>query len=335
MLAKYWIEFPDTTQLPPRMSDIVATQEYITRYGLFSGRLFPPRQPSGARVLAIPASLVEMASWIFAGLRCWTAREHGVDNDDAEDGGWTIVSTPTPARAPRPFLHVTAYELIARTLAEEGRDLALHGSNAALLIREQVRELAGPGGDIDPAAMPYFDQNATYMVAEFVIAHELGHALSTQASHEDHNGYYIAEANADQTAALLLAMTASQRSFGWAGDAPGPWTQAALGLALFSAVINGRIRLDEGLNRKRNAPAFAERLERERLRAAIARQGLINCLGRMRGTTEVDNARKIATLVVNAEAFLRDLSETVGGVSDHAIELALAIAEASPSIKTV
>ena len=143
MLGKLWVESPHHERLVEKISKIIVTQEFVTKFGLCSPRIIPSRTQVDYRILSIPSGFVELANWVFSGLRCWAARELGLEADDADDGGWTIACTPAKGRDARPFLHATTYELIARTLADAGRDLELYGDNAALLIREQVSELKG------------------------------------------------------------------------------------------------------------------------------------------------------------------------------------------------
>jgi hypothetical protein len=178
MLGKLWAESSHHERLVEKISKIIVTQEFVTKFGLCSPRITPSRAQVDYRILSIPSGFVELATWVFSGLRCWAARELGLEADDANDGGWTIACTPTTGRDARSFLHVTTNELIARTLADAGRDLEVYGDNAALLIREQVSELSGETGELDTSSFYDFEQNASYMVTEFAIAHEIGHALS-------------------------------------------------------------------------------------------------------------------------------------------------------------
>jgi hypothetical protein len=333
MLAKYWVEAPDRTGLPERLGGVVVGQEFITRYGLCSPRI---RQVGpGDRLLTVPAGFVELALWLFVGLRCWVALETGSGRDHGDDGGWTMVTTPVAPRDPRPFDHVTAYELMARTLAEQGRDEALFGMNAALLIREQVPGLAGESGEIDTDKLPFFDQNATYMVAEFALAHELGHLLSGHALNgREPPSDPVHETEADHQACLLLAMSSAKRLFGWGNDIHGPWVQAAIGLALFDCLLTGRTALVNGLLR-RAGPTERETalIATERLRAATARLEIKNLLVRIAREGQPEDARRVATLVDNNNSFLRDLRQSVALLSDNQVSQAIDIARRSVDLR--
>ena len=330
MLVKYWIEAPDRTELPGQLTGVIVTQEFITRFGLCSPRI----RSIGiqCRLLSIPASFVELALWLFVGLRCWTAMERGVGRDHGDDGGWSLVTTAVPQRSPQSFVHVSTNELIARTLAERGRDRALHGTNAALLIREQVPGLAGEAGEVDTDRLPFFDQNATYMVGEFALAHELGHLLS---GHDLGGGAapdadQTREADADRVGCLLLAMTAQTRLFGWGLARHDAWVQAAIGMALFDCLLTGRTALADSLLRRPGiAPVGEKMIANERLRAAIARLQLTDVLLRLARSGHAEDAQRIATLVDNADAFLRDVRASAAALPDAQIRLALQIAEQS------
>ena len=328
MLGKLWAETEDRTALASSISRIIAAQEFVTNFGLCSPRLSKPRAPHNHRILSIPAGFVELALWYSAGLRCWIARQLQWADDQDEDGGWTLVCSPVPQRDPRPFAHVSAYELIARTLAESGRDRKLLGGNAALLIREQIPELSGISGDIDSTALPYFDQNAAYMLVEFAIAHELGHALSESCATPP-TSEELAEESADRIGCFLLQISAGMRTFGWGQDQLLGLTQATLGVALFEGLIATRTCLIDGLLRRPsiNGSRNARRLlQQEQLRVKVAQRTRLALLTGLAASALEDQAR-IQALMNNSEAFVRDLATTIMTLPDAAITRAIHIAE--------
>ena len=258
------------------MSNLIAAQEFITQIGFSSPRLSLPREPSDHRILSLPNSFFEFPLWIFAGLRCWVSHQFDSPETPDNDGCWSLVCTPVSARAPKPLDHVTAKELIARTLAEAGRDGLLYGDNAALLIREQVPEIGGETGELDATALLHFEQNAAYMVTEFAIAHELGHALSPGAPGTD-MGSEAAEELADRIGCMLLEISSPTRVFGWGEEVLPPLTQAALGVALFRCMLAARnCLLDELLRRPAvtSGNAVIEIMRQERVRAGVAQKDL-------------------------------------------------------------
>lgn len=333
MLAEYWVKATDKTKLSERLRGVIVSQEFITRYGFCSPRIKAVAQHK--RLLSIPAGFIELALWLFVGLRCWMAVETGWGNDDGGDGGWTMVTSAVQSRSPKPFDHVTIYELIARTLAERGRDRALYGTNAALLIREQVPGLKGETGELDADKLLFFDQNATYLVAEFALAHELGHlvaghSLSNQGAPSDS----AHEAEADCHACLLLAMSSATRLFGWGEDILKPWVQAALGLALFDCLLAGRTILNDGLLRRPGiVEAETNLIVAERLRAASVRIYLQKLLVRIASDGDVEEAQRVARLVDNNDAFLRDVRLSLAALPDEEVKMAIEIAEGSVGSK--
>lgn len=334
MLAKRWAEARDRTGLADRISGIVVGQEFITRYGLASPRI--RQMGPGRRLLTIPAGFFEQSLWMLAGLRCWAAARINPATVLNSDGGWSIVTALAERRPPQPFHHVTSYELIARTLAERGRDQALFGANAALLIREQVPPLAGRTGELDPNHLPHFDQNAAYLVAEFALAHELGHAIAGHALDGTAPPSDLAhEAEADRHACLLMALTAATRVFGWdQGGVLRPDVQAALGLALFDCLLAGRIALANGLLRRPSLGSSSNALmETECLRAAAARQFLSQLLVSLPRQGEIDDAKRIAALVDNHGGFLADLHQSILTLSDEDITFALELARRSVDMR--
>ncbi len=49
----------------------------------------------------------------------------------------------------------------------------------------------------------------------------------------------------------------------------------------------------------------------------------------MRGTTEADDGRRVAAIAINAEAFVRDLTERAATLHEDVIDRALSIARDS------
>jgi hypothetical protein len=110
--------------------------------------------------------------------------------------------------------------------------------------------------------------------------------------------------------------------------------QAAIGLALFDCLLTGRTALANGLLRR---PRLTERetalITTERLRAATARLELQNLLVRIARDGQVEDARRVATLVDNNNAFLRDLRQSVAALPDDQVKLATDVARRSVNMR--
>ena len=247
MLAKYWVESDskDRPTLPEKISGIITLQEFVMQYGLATPRI--KTISKDCSILSLPAGFSELALWTFTGLRCWCSlRLHHEKEDNI--GGWLITTEKRDFGTVQPFDHVTTKELIARTLADIGKDRSLYGVNSALLIREKVPSLSGEGVELKSEGLKHFEQNASYMLSEFCLAHELGHKLAGNhpSSHRgaiDQNN----ELEADHFAILLLSMSAGKRPMAWGDDLLPPWVQAVIGLAVFNCFLSVKSTLVNGV----------------------------------------------------------------------------------------
>lgn len=227
MMMSAWNVAKDKPPIAERLENVMVTQNFMTKFGMITPRV---RRAAGAhaRIIEVPSGFFEFDSWMNAGLRCWCAFHLGPSVPADGEEGWRLVTTTITPAQPFPRNHVTIMELIARTLAEQGRDRQLLGSNVALTIREEIPWFAGPTGDMDPNGMKAVERDMSYLVMEFVLAHELGHIISEHTDAAIREGGEAVETQAHRMALALLEVTASRRQFGCDESLLEPVAQSAL-----------------------------------------------------------------------------------------------------------
>lgn len=331
MMMSAWNGANDKPTFAKRLENIIVVQNFMTKFGMITPRVKLAAR-GHARIIEVPAGFFEFNSWMNAGLRCWCGFHLGPLVPVEGDDGWTLVTTTiTPAQPFAPN-HVTILELIARTLAEQGRDQELLGPNIALNLREEIPWLAGPTGDMDPKGMKAVERDMSYLVMEFVLAHELGHAVSGDTDAAVREGAEVEETRAHRTALALLELTAPRRQFGCDKSLLEPTAQSSLCLTLFEFFLRCRVALismtaarvhDVGRTHGTDDALLAE--DRARLRWAT--ELLEERIGRLQAVGKSRASGLLRTLRANGLGYSADLQAAVSAMPDGAFAAAMRIAE--------
>jgi hypothetical protein len=331
MMLSAWMHARDKSEIEKHLQNVIVSQNFMTKFGMITPRV--NRAAGGrARVIQVPAGFFELSSWMFAGLRCWCAFHAGPSASSEGADGWTLVTSTIAPVERFPLNHVTIMELIARTLADKGRDRDLLGPNVALRIRTEVPWFAGPSGDIDASRIKPVEGDLSYLVMEVLLAHELAHVLNGDTDAAGSKGTDAGEAGAHHVALALLEITTSSRQFGCDESLLEPATQSALCLTILEFFLRCRVVLADivaeqtahlGLSPDQGDEKLVlEDRSRMRLATSILEERLSSL-----GTQ--DKARALSllrALRANGLGYASDLQAAVTSMPDHAIAAAARLA---------
>ena len=283
-----------------------------------------------ARVIQVPSGFFDFGFWMNAGLRCWCGFHAGPAASAEGDDGWTLVTSTITPEAQFPLNHISILELIARTLAEKGRDLELMGPNVALDIREQLPWFAGQTGEIAADGMKPVEGDLSYLVMEFVLAHELAHVLSGDTDTSGIKGSDAEETGAHHIALALLELTSSSRQFGCDPSLLEPVAQSALCLVSFEFFVSCRVVLADMVARRNAGAGDSELLTVDRSRLRLATAVLDERLAYLETHDRPRAAGLLRSLRANGFGFTLDLEAAIIGMPDEVIAAAVRIAQMGP-----
>jgi hypothetical protein len=189
---------------PLNSCGVVIRQTFVTRYNSMSPRYRPWK---GIHFIVFPQAFFDFAHMIWSSFATWCARDR-----PAAFSLWGATTTQVPEFSQSP-VNAWLLEVIARQIATPARDLDVQAANAAGLIAAQVPffERAARGTPL-PTDDPFLGHVA-YLLADFTVAHELGHRA---ASH----GLGISEREklAKELEADACGLDLFRASWGWRAE---------------------------------------------------------------------------------------------------------------------
>lgn len=188
------------------MSHVVIRQTFVTRYNLMSPRHWPWQ---GIHFVVLPVAYFDFAALIWLSFAAWCRR----GSPDAA-GSWLAAASP-PSRAAPDQVDADPWLLgaMARYLAEAARDSDPDAPDAALLTAQRSAFFSRAARDplVDPADS--FVSDVLYILADFALAHELGHRAAAHAPPRTEAEYMAAELEAD-----AWAFDFFRASWGWRAE---------------------------------------------------------------------------------------------------------------------
>lgn len=312
-------------------SGVVVRQTLVTGYDQMSPRYMPR---DGIHFVVLPQAYFDFSMLI------WQSFVHWCGSRRPEDGWGAVTSVPQrpDPDQPDPWL----LEAIARQVAQPARDVDIDQEDAASAIAQHVPFFVSAVG------VPFVDEanvllrDASYLLADFAIAHEMGHRLAGHSKSSGNEAYLEREVEADGWGAILF-----RASWGWRAEvlAGAPFDDALqldLGQLVFVQTTRLRGLLAQAV-RSQASPAgprglapFWGDVERERARrlearAALGRRTLVD-LG---GDVSQDAVRRLDALTRNLNDFtdyvLRICASIPEADLDKAIEIARSLGSDRPA----
>lgn len=234
---------------------IVIRQSMVSNYNIMSPRYWPWE---GIHFVVLPQAFFDFGTLIWLSFSHWCGSRVPAD-------GWSSVTSLAGAgdcSRPDPWL----VEAIARQVAEPARDYNADAPDAAAIIAREVPFFKTAIGlpAIDPGDT--FIQNVSYLLADFSIAHEIGHRIAGHVPPIADDEYLAKELEADNIGFDLF-----RASWGWRAEIleAAPFDDAMKALVLGPLIFLQTMRL-RGLM----AQTLSERAREAGLSAGQAAWGL-------------------------------------------------------------
>ena len=225
-------------------SGVVIRQTFVTSYDLMSPRYKPC---DGVHFVVLPLSYFDFAMLVWHAFGRWCCLAHQ-DRETVWDAVTAAKIENDPASQPDGWV----LEVIVRQIAEPARDLDVMLPDATGLIARHVPFFARAVGRAPTSKPGSFDAHVSYVLADFTIAHEIGHRIAGDTETAASGDAYLAqEVPADRWGFDLF-----RASFGWRSEIleSAPFDDAGqimLGPILFLHTMRLRGQMAAALRRRR------------------------------------------------------------------------------------
>jgi hypothetical protein len=232
------------------MADVVVRQTFVTRYNLMSPRYWPSQ---GIHFVVLPVAYFDFAALIWLSFATWcrSARPGAGCNWSVAT---SLIAHPAP---PSPGADPWLLGAIARYLAEAARDFDPDAPDAAAITARRSAFFSSAASDPEMDPADSFVADVLYALADFALAHELGHRAAAHLRPETEADYLAMELEAD-----AWAFDFFRASWGWRAEvlAKAPFDDALqplLGQLVFFHTTRLRGLMAQALARRAEALGLA------------------------------------------------------------------------------